>query len=77
MTPAQQQAFAAAAGFQASHLRFEIKLMVGSIALACAIFILIGLMHLLNSNAPWDKVIFMLSIFTLSFILMLIFTYCA
>jgi hypothetical protein len=77
MTPAQAQAFQDAAGFAASGLRFEIRLMVGGLALVCALFILVGLMHLLNSNEPWDKMMFLLSIFGLSFILMLIFTYCA
>jgi hypothetical protein len=77
MNPAQQQAFQDAAGFSASHISGEIKLFVGSFAVVCALFILVGLMHLLNSNTPWDKVIFMLSVFALSFILMMIFTYCA
>lgn len=77
MTPAQAQSFQDGAGFAASSLSFEIKLMVGGIALVCALFILVGLMHLLNSNAAWDKIMFMLSVFALSFILMLIFTYCA
>jgi hypothetical protein len=77
MTPAQAQAFQDAAGFAASSLSFQVKLMVGGLAIVCALFILAGLMHLLNSNEPWDKMMFMLSVFGLSFILMLIFTYCA
>lgn len=77
MTPAQQQSFQDAAGFTASLFSGEIKLFVGGIALVCALFILVGLMHLLNSSDAYDKVIFLVSIFALSFILMLIFTYCA
>lgn len=77
MTPTQAQAFQEGAGFAAQSLSFEIKLLVGSFALVCALFILAGLMHLLNSNQPWDKMMFLLSIFGLSFVLMLIFTYCA
>lgn len=77
MNPNQQQAFQDAAGFAASTLSSEIKLFVGGITLVCALFILGGLMHLLNSNAPWDKMMFIMSVFSLSFILMLIFSYCA
>lgn len=77
MTPEQQQAFSDAAGFSASTLSAEIKLLVGGITLICALFILAGLMHLLNSNAPWDKMMFMISVMSLSFILMLVFSYCA
>jgi hypothetical protein len=77
MTSSQQQAFYDASGFHAAHLSFDIKLFVGGVALVCSIFILTGLMHLLNSNSPWDRVIFMVSIFALSFVLMLIFSCCA
>jgi hypothetical protein len=77
MTPEQQQAFYDAAGFHASSLGFDLKLFVGGTALIGAIFILTGLMHLLNSNGPWDKMIFMISVFALSFILMMIFAYVA
>ncbi len=77
MTPAQQQAFYDAAGFHSSSLTFDLKLFVGGSALICAVLILTGLMHLLNSNGPWDKMIFVMSIFALSFILMMIFAYVA
>lgn len=77
MTPEQEQAFYDAAGFHASSISFDIKLFVGGIAIICSVFIIVGLMHLLNTNISWDKMIFLISIFALSFILMLIFTYCA
>lgn len=77
MSPEQQQAFLDAAGFHVDSINFDIKLFVGGIALICTLFILVGLMHLLNTNTPWDKMTFLLSIFALSFVLMLIFTYCA
>jgi hypothetical protein len=77
MNPAEQQAFYDAAGFHASHITFDIKLFVGGLAIISALFMLTGLMHLLNTNAPWDRMMFMLNIFMLSFVLMLIFSYCA
>ena len=77
MTPGQQQAFYEASGFHASSLSFDFKLFVGGLSLICAVLILAGLMHLLNSTSPWDKMIFVLSVFALSFVLMMIFAYVA
>lgn len=77
MTPEQQHAFYEASGFHASSISFDIKLFVGGMSVVCAVGILVGLMHLLDSASPWDKMMFLLSLFGLSFILMLIFTYCA
>jgi len=77
MTPEQQQAFLDAAGFHAGGICFDIKLFVGGISVVCSVFILMGLMHLLNTNSAWDRMIFLISIMMLSFILMLILTYCA
>ncbi len=77
MTPDQESAFNAASGFRASGLSFDIKLLVGGIMLICCIFILAGLMQLLNSNSPWDKTVFILNLFFLSFVIMLVFMYIA
>lgn len=77
MTPTQEEAFNAAAGFHAAGLSFDLKLFVGGITLVCAVFILIGLMHLLNSNSAWDKTVFLISLFGLSFVVMLLFMYIA
>lgn len=75
MTSQQEEAFYAASGFHASSISTEIRLLVGVIAIIVALLVLAGLMHLLDSASPWDKFIFMLSIFGLSFVLMLIFIY--
>ena len=77
MTSAQTAAFYAGSHMSAKGLSFDIRLMVGGIALLCAVFILSGLMHLLDSNAAWDKTIFVLCLFGLTFILMMIFIYIA
>jgi len=77
MTADQEQAFYEAAGFHASSLSFDMKLFVGGLSIVSALCILAGLMHLLNTASPWDKTIFMMSLFALSFILMMIFAYVA
>ena len=77
MTADQEQAFYEAAGFHASSLSFDMKLFVGGLSIVGALCILAGLMHLLNTASPWDKTIFMMSLFALSFILMMIFAYVA
>jgi len=77
MTPEQSSAFASASGFQPSALTFDMKLMVGGVAIIVSLLILAGLMHLLDSHSSWDKTLFVLSVCTLSFVLMLIFIYVA
>jgi hypothetical protein len=77
MTSTQAQAFFEAAGFQAAHLQFQIKLWVGSIALICAVLILGGLLKLLDSSAAWDKTVFLFSLLGLSFFITLVFIYLA
>ena len=77
MTQTQQDAFLAASGFHASNLSFDIRLFVGGITILCAVGILVGLMHLLNSHSAWEKSLFLINVFALSFVLMMIFTYCA
>ncbi|HEX4044062.1 MAG TPA: hypothetical protein VHZ76_00160 [Gammaproteobacteria bacterium] len=77
MSPKQQDAFYAASGLHANGLNFDVRLFVGGITLIIAVLILAGLMHLLDSGSPWDKMVFFLSVFGLSFVLMLIFIYVA
>ncbi len=77
MTPQQQEAFYAAAGFHPSGLSFDLRLFVGGMVLIIAILILAGLMHLLDSTSPYDKVILFLNVFALSVVVMLIFIYVA
>jgi hypothetical protein len=77
MTAAQQSAFAAGSDIQASSFSHDIRLFVGGITLVIAVFILLGLMHWLNSKSPEDKTMFFIGIVTLSLTLMLIFTYCS
>jgi hypothetical protein len=73
MTQTQAQAFFEAAGFQASSLQFVVKLWVGGIAIICAVWILAGLLKLLDSSAAWDKTVFLFSLFCLSFFITLVF----
>lgn len=77
MTDAQEQAFLAAAGFHTSSLMLLARLSVGGIAILCAVLVLIGLIHLLDSNSAWDKAVFLICTSGLSFVLMMIFIYLA
>lgn len=77
MTPQQTQAFTQAAGFSADTLTFVIRLAVGGFAIVAAVMILMGLMHYLNTASGYDKVVFVMCLFTLMFVLTLIFAYAA
>ncbi len=77
MTPDQQAAFLAASGIKANSLIFLIRLLVGGVAVICAIFILVGLLHYLDAGTAWDKNTFILSVFMLAFVLMMIFAFAA
>lgn len=77
MTPDQQNAFLAGSGIEAGTLVFVIRLAVGGLAVICAIFILVGLLHYLDSSSSWDHHTFTVSIFILAFILMMIFAFAA
>jgi hypothetical protein len=77
MTPEQKTAFYDGSGLHASGMIFDIRMLVGGVALICCLIILVGLMHYINSNSGWDKSVFLLSIFMLCFILMVIFIYIA
>jgi len=77
MTSDQEAAFLAASGIHADKLTFAIRLLVGGTAILCAVLILIGLMHLLDSNSSWDKMLFIICLLGLSFVMMMIFIYIA
>jgi hypothetical protein len=77
MSPTQEETFNAASGFHAASLSFDIKLLVGGVVLVSALFILGGLMQLLNSNSAWDKHVFLISLLGLSFVVMLLFLFIA
>jgi hypothetical protein len=77
MSPEQKAAFLAASGISTTMLTFWIRLLVGGVAIICALLILIGLIHYLNSNSGWDKNIFIISLFSLAFVLTMIFVFVA
>lgn len=77
MTPIQKQAFYDASGMHVSSTMFLVRLLVGGIAIICAVLILIGLMHLLDSKLAWNKTVFVICLFSLCFFLMLVFAYLA
>lgn len=77
MTPEQQSAFLAGSGIEAGTLVFMIRLLAGGAAVICAVFILVGLLHYLDSASPWDHNTFTVSLFVLAFILMMIFAFAA
>jgi hypothetical protein len=75
MTPAQKQAFFDGAGIHASHLNFLLRLSAGLLITVMAIFILIGLIKLLEDGQIQDRLRFMLYLFSLATVLMLFFTF--
>lgn len=77
MTPAQQQAFYNAAGFQASNITFDVRLLVGGLTIICVLLILVGLVHSLSSNSSLDYATFIGSLFALGFIVMMMLIYIA
>ena len=77
MSSAQQAAFYAASGIHTSSLTLLTRLAVGGVAILCCVLVLIGLMRLLDTNTAYDKAVFLMSIFGMSFVLMMIFIYIA
>ena len=77
MTPEQQQAFYQAAGFQASSITWDVRLLVGGLTIVCALLILVGLVHSLSSNSSIDYITFIASVFALGFIIMMMLIYIA
>ncbi len=75
MSPAQQQAFLMGSGIDASSLNFLLRLGSGLLMIVVAIFILIGLMKLLEDGHIQHQLRFVLYLFSLSVVLMLFFSF--
>jgi hypothetical protein len=75
MTPAQQQAFLMGSGIHASHLNFFLRLTSGLLITVVAIFIVVGLIKLLEDGQIQDRLRFLLYLLSLATVLMLFFTF--
>jgi len=75
MTPAQRQSFLMASGIHASQLNFLLRLTAGLFIIVVAVFILIGLIKLLEDGHIQDRLRFLLYLFTLATVLMLFFSF--
>ncbi|PIQ43244.1 MAG: hypothetical protein COV52_01885 [Gammaproteobacteria bacterium CG11_big_fil_rev_8_21_14_0_20_46_22] len=75
MTPAQQQAFLMGSGIHAHHLNFMLRLSAGLLITVVGIFIVIGLIKLLEDGQIQDRLRFLLYLFSLATVLMLFFTF--
>ncbi len=75
MTPAQQQSFYDGAGIHATNLNFLLRLTAGLLITVIAIFIIVGLLKLLEDGQIQDRLRFLLYLFSLATVLMLFFTF--
>ncbi len=75
MTPAQRQAFLMGSGIHASHLSGLLRLANGLLITIVAIFILVGLIKLLEDGYVQHHLRFLLYLFSLATVLMLFFTF--
>ncbi len=75
MSPEQEQAFWMGSGLHASSLNFLFRLSAGLLIIVVAIFILIGLMKLLEDGQIQQQLRFLLYLLALSVVLMLFFTF--
>lgn len=75
MTPAQQQSFYMASGIHADSLNFLLRLSGGLLIIVVSIFILIGLIKLLEDGQIQDRLRFMLYLFSLASLLMVFFSF--
>ena len=75
MTPGQQQAFLMGSGIHADHLNFLLRLSAGLLITVVGLFIVIGLIKLLEDGQVQDRMRFMLYLFTLATVLMIFFTF--
>lgn len=75
MSPAQQQAFLIGSGIQASGLNVLLRLGAGLLMIVVAIFILIGLLKLLEEGQSQQQLRFLLYLLSLSVVLMLFFSF--
>lgn len=77
MTEAQRQAFLMGSGIHATHLNFLLRLSAGLLITVVAIFILVGLIKLLEDGHFQSHLRFLLYLFSLSTLLMVFFTFVA
>jgi len=75
MTPAQQQSFYMGSGLHAASLNFLLRLSAGLLIIVVGLFILIGLIKLLEDGQIQDRLRFMLYLFSLATLLMLFFSF--
>lgn len=75
MTPAQQQAFLDAAGFQASELNVFFRLGLGLLFIVVSVFILVGLLKLLEDGYLENRLRFLMYLCALSVVMMLFFAF--
>ena len=75
MSPEQQQAFLMASGIDASHLNFLLRLTAGLIITVVGIFIIIGLIKLLEDGQIQERIRFLLYLLSLATLLMIFFTF--
>lgn len=75
MTHAQRESFYMASGIYASHLNFFLRLTIGLFIIVASIFILIGLIKLLEDGQIQDRLRFIVYLFSLATLLMLFFTF--
>jgi membrane-associated HD superfamily phosphohydrolase len=75
MTPAQQQAFLMASGIHASSLNFLLRLTAGLLITVVGIFIIIGLIKLLEDEQIQERMRFLLYLLSLATLLMIFFTF--
>ena len=73
MTPAQQQAFLDASGIQASELNEYLRLGLGLLIIVVSVFILVGLLKLIEDGHMENRLRFLIYLSTLSVVLMLFF----
>ena len=75
MTPGQQQAFLMGSGINANHLNFLLRLSAGLLITVVGLFIVIGLIKLLDDGQIQDRLRFLLYLFSLATVLMIFFTF--
>lgn len=77
MTPGQREAFLMGSGIHADHLNFLLRLSAGLLITVVSLFIIIGLIKLLENGQIQDHMRFMLYLFSLSIVLMIFFSFVA
>ena len=75
MTPGQHEAFLMGSGIHASNLNFLLRLSAGLLITVVGLFIVIGLIKLLENGQIQDHMRFMLYLLSLATILMIFFSF--